>query len=123
MIHTYNIDYENKTISVKTNGCLIKNELAAMGTASRIQAMDLDYKIIFDYSQSENYITITEAYYWFSDHYDKIDRRLREIPTAIITNKKDMEFFKFVETTCTNVGINIKVFLDENLAINWIRKF
>ena len=123
MNYNYSIDESSKTVTVRTTGHLETKELSEMGILMRVQARDLKYKIIFDYRLSKNFISITEAYYWFSDYYDVVDIKLGQIPTAIITNNEDKEFFNFFETTCTNKGIIIKIFLEEISAINWLDKF
>jgi len=123
MKYSSEINQDNKTITVITSGNLKTKELSEMGILIRLQARDLKFKIIFDYRMSKNYISITEAYYWFTDYYDGIDLKLRQIPAAIITNNEDNEFFQFLETTCSNQGIPIKVFLEEISAFNWLNKF
>lgn len=122
MHYTHRINHINKIITVRTTGDLTTNELAAMGILMRLKARNLNYKILFDYSLSKNYISITEAYYWFSDHYDPIDKTLRYVTAAIVYNLKDESFFNFLETTCSNAGIKIKVFIDKKNALEWILK-
>ena len=122
MNYTHRINHINKIITVRTTGDLTTNELAAMGILMRLKARNLNYKILFDYSLSKNYISITEAYYWFSDHYDPIDKTLRYVTAAIVYNLKDESFFNFLETTCSNAGIKIKVFIDKKIALEWILK-
>ncbi len=123
MNYSYEKNESSKTITVRTTGHLNTKELSEMGVLIRLHAVDSKSKIIFDHRLSKNFITITQAYYWFSDYYDVIDIKLRQIPTAIITNKEDDNFFQFLETRCSNQGIPIKVFLEEKTAIDWLSKF
>lgn len=111
---------KDKVIIVRTTGELRTKELSAMCVLMRLKARDLKYKLIFDYSLSKNYISITEAYYWFSDYYDSIDKNLSDIPVAIISNVADKYFFDFVENRYTNIGIQIKVFTEEECALQWM---
>lgn len=120
MTYTSEIIDKDKVLIVRTKGDLRTKELSEMCLKMRVQARDLNCKLIFDYSLSKNYISITEAYYWFSDYYDVLDIKLRQIQTAIITNEIDKDFFSFVETTCTNNCIPIKIFLEEAMALKWI---
>lgn len=120
MTYTYKINSGNKTIVVITTGDLETKEVAAMELIIRLKANELKYKIIFDYRLSKNRISITEAYYWFSTHYDSINSKLRYIPSAYIANKEDRDFYSFFETTSNNKGIQIKMFLDEKLAFEWL---
>ena len=119
MTYTYEINSATKTIIVINVGELIANEVAAMGLEILLKAKEFKYKVIFDHRLSKNSISITEAFYWFSDHYDYIDKGLRFIPTAYIVNKEDWDFYSFFECTCNNKGIPIKVFQDENALSEW----
>ena len=120
MDYNFELNKNSKIITVKTTGHLKTTELAEMCVLIRKKAVDLNYNIIFDYSLSKNFISITEAYYWFSDYYDVVDLKLRQIPAAVITSKEDNEFFQFLETTCSNEGITLKVFLEELPAVQWL---
>jgi hypothetical protein len=83
-------------------------------------AMDLKYKIIFDYRLSKNKISITDAYYWVSTHFDIVDTKLKMIKSAYLVNKVDWEFYLFFETTSSNHGMQIKVFQDEDTLLSWL---
>jgi len=122
MQYEYIINNENKTINVLTIGNLEAGELAAMGLEIMMKAKELKYKIIFDFRLSKNKVSIGEAYFWFSMHYDKIDIEFRHIPTVYIVNKDDWDFYSFFECTCINRGIPIKVFLDENGVLKWLER-
>ena len=123
MKYIHKINHENKTIVVITIGDLETKEVAAMGLRIRLKANELKYKIIFDSRLSKNRISMTEAYYWFSTHYDRIDSKLKFIPSAYIANKADKDFFRFFETTSNNKGIPIKMFLDEKSALEWLESY
>ena len=114
------INKADKLLIIRTTGDLRTKELSEMGVLMRVQARDFNFKLIFDYRLSKNYISITEAYYWFSDYYDSVDLKLRQIQAAIISNENDMVFFSFLETTCTNNCISIKIFSDEEMALKWL---
>ena len=122
MRYTYDINSENQTITVVTEGDLISKEAAEMGLKVLLKAKELKYRIVFDYRLSKNRISIGDAYFWFSNHYDSIDSGLRYIPTVYLANKDDFEFFSFFELTCNNQGIPIKVFQDEKEASKWLGK-
>ena len=63
---------------------------------------------------------MAEAYFWFSDLYDKVDWELRKIPLAYLVNKEDWEFYLFFECTSVNKGFPIKVFQEENAVSKWL---
>lgn len=108
MKYSYEINSATQTINVITIGNLRSKEVAAMELEIRMKAKELKYKIIFDHRLSKNRISIGEAYYWFSTHFDNIDSGLRKIPTVYIANKTDWDFYSFFECTSKNKGIPIK---------------
>ncbi len=120
MKYAFEINTMSKTIRVITEGNLTIQKAAAMGLEILMKAKELKCKIIFDHRLSKNKISITDAYYWFPTHYDNIDMEFRKIPTAYIVNNTDLEFYSFFECTCTNKGIPIKVFQDENAVLKWL---
>ncbi|MEI7504413.1 MAG: hypothetical protein WCJ61_14130 [Paludibacter sp.] len=101
-------------------GDLEPNEVAELELKIRLMAMDLNYKIIFDYRLSKNKISITDAYYWVSTHFDTVDTKLKLIKSAYLVNKDDWEFYSFFETTSNNHGMQIKVFQEEDTLLNWL---
>ena len=120
MEFTFEIVNYNKTIVVITIGDLETKGVAEMDLKIRLIAKELIYKILFDCRLSKNRISITEAYCWFSTHYDKTHTELKWIRTAYLANKEDWEYYSFSETTSYNRGIPIKAFLDENEVLKWI---
>lgn len=119
----YSYVINNRIIYVIVAGILIAEEVALMGKEIRLKALNLNCKIIFDFTNTKNQITITESYFLFSNYYDNVDRRLRYIPTAHITNNENEDFFKFVETTSYNNGILIKMFKKREEVVKWFELF
>ena len=120
MDYTYEINSDNKTIVVITTGDLETKEFAEMGLKILLKAKELKYKIIFDFRFSKNKILLAEAYFWFSTHYDHVDRQLKYIQSAYLTNEVDHYFYSFFELTSNNKGIPMKLFLDEAPALEWL---
>lgn len=123
MKYTYEINSESKAIHVITTGDLITKEVASMGVKILLKAKELKYKVVFDYRFSKNRISIAEAYFWYVEHYDHVDVELRHIPIAYIVNNEDWNFYSFFECTCTNRGICVKLFKDENAIWEWVERF
>lgn len=121
MTYTYEINSKNHTITVKTLGELISNEVVAMGLEILSKAKKLGFRVIFDHRMSKNRVSIAEAYSWYSAHYDCIDIEFRRISIAYIANNEDWDFFTFFECTCNNKGIPIKVFQNENAVSEWFK--
>jgi hypothetical protein len=121
MEYTFEIINDDKIIKVKVFGELTPKETALMGKNIRIKAKELNYKILFDLTEADNKVSISEAYFWFADHYDEIDIKLRYIPTAHITHERDKSFFRFFETTCYNKNIRVRMFMEHKEALEWLK--
>lgn len=121
MEYIYEIISSSKIIEVKVSGDLVVKETVLMGKTIRIKAKELNYKILFDFTQTRNKIPIAEAYFWFTDYYDKIDIKLRYIPTVHLSNEEDKPFFCFFETTCYNKCIKVKMFTEKGEALEWLK--
>lgn len=120
MTYTYKINSENHTIIVNTLGDLTTKEVVEMGLEILLKAKELKSKVIFDHRMSKNRISFAEAYSWYGDHYECVDKKLRRIPIAYIANNEDWNFYTFFECACNNKGIPIKVFRDENAVLAWL---
>ncbi len=120
------MNYEEKEddskglIFVKTTGKLIRDELGPLGAATRTRAKELDYGLLCDFSESENYLSFADACNWFENYYDPVDKTIRHIPSAHVVGEQNQDFFKFVETAWLNRGGIVKVFRDEKSALEWL---
>ena len=64
---------DKKIILVKVKGELQAEETAEMGAKIRTKALKHGYKIILDFRETINYISILQGHRWFNDYYDKIN--------------------------------------------------
>ena len=123
MEYTCEIIDEHKIIKVTVWGVLKTHETALMGIIVRVKAFEIGYKLLFDYTQLTSIqISSGAAYFWFPDHYDKINIKLRYIPTAILINEINYSAFIFFENTCYNKGIKLKVFEENQKALEWLKQ-
>jgi hypothetical protein len=112
MEYTYEIIDECKIIKVTVLGVLTTHETALMGIIVRVKAYETGYKLLFDYTRLASIqISSGAAYFWFPDHYDNVNIKLRHIPTAILINK-----------TCYNKGIKLRVFEEDKRALEWLKQ-
>jgi hypothetical protein len=123
MEYTYEINVIVKIIIVRVFGDLYSLEVAIMDKEIRTKAKELNYKIIFDFRETHNYISILDAYLWYKNNYSNSFFNLSCISVAKITNESDMSFFQFFETTLNNYGVNIKMCTDEISAYKWLENF
>lgn len=114
------IDSTQKIILVRFFGEIKKEDLAPIAIQTRLMALVLEYKIIFDFSGAQNRATMSDAYFWIDHYYDGLDLRLKRIPVAHIANDGDKEFFEFLETTFLNKGARLRLCNDEQDARAWL---
>ena len=120
MNYTYTIVPKSKTITLITKGELNPNEVAELELKIRLIANDLKYKIIFDFRLSKIKISVSEAFYWMSNHFDNVETKFKQMKSAYLVNKEDWEFYTFFEYTNTNNGFPIKAFREEALISSWL---
>jgi len=123
MEHSYDINEVNRTITVVLVGEIYANDFAKLNIEVCSVALKLNYKLIFDFTNAIVRIGLGEAYFWFSDHLDKINTSFRQIPTAHVANDINETFFRFVEVAWTNRGSRTKMFKEVTSALEWLDQF
>lgn len=121
MEYTYELIAELKIIKVNVFGDLLPMQAALMGIMIRTKAYEMGYKLLFDYTLiSSVQISMGAAYFWFIDHYDSINIAFRYIPTAYLVNEIIKSDFNFFELTCYNKGIKVRIFMENEKALEWL---
>jgi hypothetical protein len=120
MEYSYIINDVHRTVLVTVSGELYANDFAKLNIEVCSMALKLNYKLIFDFTNAVVRIGLGEAYFWFSDHLDKINTSFRRIPTAHIANDLNEPFFRFVEVAWTNRGSRTKMFREVERALEWL---
>ena len=119
LIYTTELRPIHKIIVVRLSGKLYSNDFSKIDSENREKAIELGYKLIYDFSKTVNYISIIEAYHWSFNSPKSVYFQL--VPVVFLSNQNDLTFFKFFETTSVNKGFNIKMFTEEDAAIKWLK--
>jgi hypothetical protein len=122
MKYTIEIYSDIKILNVRLFGELYTREVALMDREIRLKAREMNCKIVFDFRETRNYISITDAYYWFDARYNKAFFNFMHVPVVYITNERDESFFYFFEITSKNKGAALKICKDEISAFQWLEK-
>ncbi|MDD3079666.1 MAG: hypothetical protein PHH37_11270 [Paludibacter sp.] len=122
MKYNYSIDINNKIIFVNVTGSIYESDASEIGLLLRQKAQEMRYSLIFNLVETDNNISMGSAYFWFEKYYDRINDKLRFIPTAYITHKNQGSYYNFIQTICLNHGIKTRIFDNEEAAINWLKK-
>ncbi len=119
---TDQIDGSNILV-VRLKGNPETKETQQMGYKFRSEAKLTTKKLILDFSKADvAKISVLDVHLWFKDYYDRLDRDLRMVPTALISNPKNEQLFKFLELSWGDQGIVTKPCQNQRLAINWLRE-
>ena len=62
-------------------------------------------------------LSVREDFEFTSDHAMQFDPRIR---TAIIHSADEAERFRFIENVATNRGVQMRAFLEESEALDWL---
>ena len=115
------IDDSKKIVRVVATGDFDKYLGDEMITKTRTTAGEHGYNIYCDATKAKVNVSVID---WF--HLPRTlpvlqDQKIRQIKTAIlIPSDKQVDNYKFYETVTYNVGMNLRVFLNEDEAINWL---
>jgi hypothetical protein len=121
MKYSYKLDKARKIITVTVVGELYPNDFSKIDIDVCTLALSHDCKIVFNFTEVIIHISIGEAYFWFSNHLDKVNFMFRSIPTALVANDENEKFLHFVETTWSNRGMKIKMFKELDEALLWLK--
>jgi hypothetical protein len=115
------LDHSNAIVRVVATGNFDKYLGDKMITKTRIAASENGYNIFCDATKAKVNVSVID---WFNLPRTLPvlqDQNIRRIKSAIlIPSGKQAENYKFYETVTYNVGMNLRVFLDEEEAINWL---
>jgi len=123
MDHSYEINETTRTITVVVVGEVHANDFAKLDVEVCSLALNLNFKIAFNFKNAIIRIGLGEAYFWFSNHLDNVNLKFRLIPTAHIASDSNERFFHFIETTWSNQGVKIKMFKEDAKALEWLEQF
>ena len=119
--YSITLDHERGIVHVIAQGEFDRDLGDEMITKSRKKAADYHYNIFCDVRQSKEKVAFSD---WFL-----LPRRLavyrdvktRYIRTAIVvTRGKQEKMFRFFETITRTLGMNIRIFLQEEDALEWL---
>ena len=114
------LDHDRGLVRVRAQGDIGPKLGMELITEARMNAAEHQYKIICDVRESRATVSLSDWYF--------LPRRLavyknwetRTVKTAIIvTAGRQEKVYRFFENVTNNVGLNIKIFLDEEGALEW----
>ncbi len=115
------IDHARNLVRVTTIGELFQADGEKIITIARTTAAELGYNALYDVRQSVTNIPIVE---WFqlprSLEVFK-ETKTRRIKAAVLISPNDaIDIYKFYETVMYNLRLKLRVFFNEDEALEWL---
>ncbi len=90
-------------------------------TDAREQASEHEYNIFCDVRESRAKVNLVDWYYLPRRLFVYTDWKTRTAYTAIlVTSGRQEKAYRFFETVANNIGLQIKIFLREEEALEWL---
>lgn len=121
--YTITLDTENGIVHVVARGELSKELGEEVITKARTTAAEHQYQILCDVRHAE--VKVSLADWFFLPRTLAIFRnvKMRTIKAAVLISSGTHEsIYGFYETVTHNLGMNLRVFLDEKEAVEWLKE-
>jgi len=120
--YTITLDHDRRLVRVVTRGEIARDVGEDLITNARAEAAKYQYNIFCDVRESRAKVGLADWYF--------LPRRLllyRKAKTAnikaaiIVSAGRQERVYRFFETVTQNLGLSIKIFLEEEKALDWLR--
>ena len=118
--HEISLDEENHLIRLVVEGELTKGEGEKSIIETRALAAQNQYDILCDIIRAT--IQASTADWFFLARNKEIYPGIPTEKTAVLINPDSRKFYKFVENVTRNVGFKIRIFLQREDAMAWLKK-
>ena len=117
------LDHENFLVKITAFGELYQKDGEEIITVARTTAAEYGYNVFYDIRQATTTVAFAS---WF--HLPRKlevfkDMKTRRVKAAILASKQDKAVgdYKFYETVTQNIGIQLRVFFNEDEALTWLK--
>jgi len=108
---------------VTATGELFKADGEQIITLARTAAAEHGFCVLYDVRQSRTKVPIVEWFQLPRNLEVFMDTKKRRVKAAVLISPDDaVDKYSFYETVTTNLGIKLKIFFDEDDAIEWLCK-
>jgi hypothetical protein len=120
--YTITLDNENHIVHVVACGELIKELGEEIITKASVTAAEHQYYILCDVTKAKAKVSLVDWFFLPRTLSVYRNNKTRLIKTAIIISPGNQErVYSFFETVARNLGMNLKVFLNEEEAVIWLK--
>lgn len=121
--YTITLNRERNLVYVTAQGEFDVNSGGKLITETRNIASKHQYNILCDVRASHAKVGLGEWFFLPRKLGVYKDMKTRNTKTAILVNRGGQEnAYRFFETVASNVGLRIKIFLDEEKALKWLQE-
>ncbi len=114
------LDDELKLVRVIAYGDLTKSLGKEIITEARKLAAASRYGILYDVRNATVRVALAEWFFLPRELEVLQTQPTRSVKVAVLIPPEQMEEYKFYENVTSNIGLSVKIFLDEDEAIAWM---
>ena len=119
--YTITLDHERDLVRVLAQGEFDYKSGSDLITEARQQAAEHQYDIFCDVRESRAKVNLVDWFYLPRRLFVYTDWKTRTANTAILVSAgKQEKAYRFFETVANNLGLQIKIFLREEEALEWL---
>jgi hypothetical protein len=121
--YTITLDTENGIVRVVAHGELVKELGEEIITKARTIAAEHQYPILYDVRHAEVKVSFIDWFFLPRTLPISKDIRMRLIKVALLISPGNHEReYNFYETVMRNLGTNLRIFLKEKEAVEWLKR-
>ncbi len=114
------VNDEAKLVQVAVQGELSANEGRDLITKARELAAKLDYNLFYDMREAIVQVALAEWFHLPRELEVLKDPPARLVRVAVLVHPDHKSDYRFYEKVAANVGLSVRIFLDEDEAMAWI---
>ncbi len=121
--YTLTLDNENRIVHVVARGELSKELGEEIITGARTAAAEHQYHILCDARDADVKVSLADWFFLPRTLPIFKDIKIRTIKTAVLISSGNHEkIYNFYEAVTQNIGMNFRVFLEEQEALKWLKE-
>ena len=118
--YVISLDDESRMIRLVVKGEISKSEGERIIVEARNRAAENEYDILCDLTDASIKATMADWFYLVRNK--EIYPSIPTEKTAILVSPESWKSFKFIENVTRNVGLKIRIFLQEEDALEFLKK-
>lgn len=114
------LDEERKFLRATVRGDLAKAQGRNLVVDARTRAAKVGYGILWDVRKANLQVKLADFFLLPMELKELQACSTRSVSVALLIPLHAKDSYQFYEDVASNVGLNVKIFVDENEAITWL---